>query len=185
MKLDASLASVSKEHAYRSTGGASSKDTDGRVALPAFYHTRFRGINGALQWLCSNTRPDLSARVSLNQPPGPHVTREDLTQSGKILRTAQAHADFSIIFRATPVEKVRFVAFHDAGWGVRTDGSSQAGLLICAASQELLDGHEAPISLIEWKYWKLKRVCRSSLSSETQAQAETLDQLNYSRLFWQ
>ena len=71
MKLDASLASVSKEQAYRSSGGAVSKDTDGRVALPAFYHTRFRGINGALQWSCSNTRPELSALF-------PSISRQDL-----------------------------------------------------------------------------------------------------------
>ena len=31
---------------------------------------------------------------------------------------------------------------------------------------------------------KLKSVCRSSLSSEAQAQSEALDQLNYIRLFW-
>eukprot|EP00974_Lingulodinium_polyedra_P052126 5014906-Lingulodinium_polyedra.AAC.1 len=30
------------------------------------WFNRFRGANGAVQWLCSNTRPDLSADASIS-----------------------------------------------------------------------------------------------------------------------
>ena len=63
----------------------------------------------------------------------------------------------------------------------KKDNSYQGGLLILASSTGL---HTSPVSLIEWRSWKLKRVCRSSRSSEAQAQSEALDQLNYIRLFW-
>jgi hypothetical protein len=82
-------------------------------------------------------------------------------------------------------EDLRFSAFHDAGWASRPDNSSQGGLMIFACHKDLLDGKEATISLIEWKSWKLKRVCRSSLSAECQAMAEALDTLNFVRFFWQ
>ena len=38
-------------------------------------------------------------------------------------------------------------------------------------------------SVIDWKSWKLKRVCRSSLAAETQAFTDAVDQLNWIRLF--
>ena len=79
----------------------------------------------------------------------------------------------------------RFNAFHDAGWASRPDGSSRRGLMIFACHKDLLDGKEAPLSLLEWKSWKLKRVCRSSLSAECQAMAEALDTLNFVRFFWE
>eukprot|EP00974_Lingulodinium_polyedra_P083683 8102514-Lingulodinium_polyedra.AAC.1 len=37
--------------------------------------------------------------------------------------------------------------------------------------------------MIDWKSWKLKRVCRSSLSVECQAMVESLDSLNFVRFF--
>ena len=39
------------------------------------------------------------------------------------------------------------------------------------------------MSLLDWKSWALKRVCRSSLSAESQAAADTVDVLNFIRLF--
>ena len=39
--------------------------------------------------------------------------------------------------------------------------------------------------MLEWKSWKLKRVCRSSLSAECQATAAALDNLNFMRLCWE
>ena len=41
----------------------------------------------------------------------------------------------------------------------------------------------SPMSLMDWKSWALKRVCRSSLSAESQAAADTVDTLNFVRLF--
>ena len=52
-----------------------------------------------------------------------------------------------------------------------------------ASDTSLSDGHSSPMSLMDWKSWALKRVCRSSLSAESQASADTVDSLNFVRLF--
>ena len=41
-----------------------------------------------------------------------------------------------------------------------------------------------PLGIIEWKSWKLTRKCRSSLSAESQAMADSVDMLNFCRLFF-
>ena len=57
--------------------------------------------------------------------------------------------------------------------------------MIFACHSDLLDGEEATVNLLDWKSWKLKRVCRSRLSAECQSMAEALDNMNFFRLFWQ
>ena len=39
------------------------------------------------------------------------------------------------------------------------------------------------MGLMDWKSWSLKRICRSSLSAESQSAADTVDTLNFVRLF--
>ena len=72
--------------------------------------------------------------------------------------------------------------FSDSAWGVRPDGSSQGGYLVYASPHSLHGGEEAPVGIIEWKSWKLSRTCRSSLSAESQAMADTIDILILVRL---
>ena len=57
--------------------------------------------------------------------------------------------------------------------------------MVAACHKDLLDDKQAGISLLDWKSWKLKRVCRSSLSAECQAMAEALVNLIFVRLFWE
>ena len=57
--------------------------------------------------------------------------------------------------------------------------------MIFGRHKDLFDGKEATVSLLGWKSWKLKRVCRSSLSAECQAMAESLDMQNYLRTCWE
>ena len=47
-----------------------------------------------------------------------------------------------------------------------------------------MDGKEVPMSILNWKSWKLKRKVRSSLAAESQAMADLVDCLNYVRLFF-
>ena len=39
------------------------------------------------------------------------------------------------------------------------------------------------MTLLDWRSWKLRRVCRSSLAAETQAFTDAIDRLNWIRLF--
>ena len=56
--------------------------------------------------------------------------------------------------------------------------------MVYATSHSLHQGQEAPVGVIEWKSWKLTRKCRSSLAAESQAMADSVDMLNFVRLFF-
>ena len=71
-----------------------------------------------------------------------------------------------------------------AAGGVRRDGSSQGGGLIIAADKRILDVFEATTTMVDWKSYKCKRVVRSSLAGETQAHVETLDMLEFTKVFY-
>ena len=71
-----------------------------------------------------------------------------------------------------------------AAGGVRRDGSSQGGGLIIAADKRILDGFEATTTTVDWKSYECKRVLRSSLAGETQAHVETLDMLEFTKVFY-
>ena len=56
--------------------------------------------------------------------------------------------------------------------------------MLYSSTHDLHKGEEAPIGIIDWKSWKLTRKCRSSLSAESQAMADSVDMLNFVRLFF-
>ena len=147
--------------------------------------TAHRGIGGACNWLGTQTRPDLCMETSLVQGHNNGTLVKHLAQANKLLRAAHEFSDTALVITSIPLERLTWVAFGDAGWGVREDGSSQGGTIVIAADSELLQGKETNISIHEWSSYKLKRVCRSSLAAEAQAYAETLDRLEYCKVFWQ
>merc|ERR1712155_261218 len=157
---------------------------NGKDKLDATGLTTLRGINGSLQWLATNTRVDLCAKVSLSASETSNPTISSLQKANKIIRQAQKDDALPIHIHAIPLEQLNFGVFSDAAWGVRPDGSSQGGYLVYASPHTLRVGQEAPVGIIEWKSWKLSRKCRSSLSAESQAMADSVDMLNLARLFF-
>ena len=93
------------------------------------------------------------------------------------------HAHVPIRVSPIPLIDLTFVGFGDCGCGVRRDGSSQGGSLIIAANKRILDAVEATTTMVDWKRYKCKRVVRSSLADETQAYVETLDMLEFTKVF--
>ncbi len=132
----------------------------------------------------SNTRIDLAAKVSLSASDTANPTIASLQKANKLIRQAQRDDTLPIHIHAIPLDQLNFGIFSDAAWAVRPDGSSQGGYLIYATSHALHKGEEAPLGVIEWKSWKLTRKCRSSLAAETQAMANSVDMLNFVRLFF-
>ena len=68
-------------------------------------------------------------------------------------------------------------------WGARRDGPSQRGSLIIVADKRILDGFEATTTMVDWKSYKSKCAVRSSIAGETQAYVETLDVLEFTKVF--
>ena len=121
--------------------------------------------------------------MSLSASDTSNPTIESLQKANKIIRQAQRDDSLPIHIHAIPLDHLNFGVFSDAAWGIRHDGSSQGGYLIYASSHALHKGEEAPVGIIEWKSWKLSRKCRSSLSAESQAMADSIDVLNFVRFF--
>ena len=157
---------------------------NGKTKLDAAGLKTLRGINGSLQWLVSNTRIDLAAKVSLSASETSDPTIGSLQRANKLIRQAQRDDALPIHIHAIPLDQLIFGLFSDAAWGVRPDGSSQGGYLIYATSHALHKGQEAPVGVIEWKSWKLGRKCRSSLAAESQAMADSVDMLQFVLLFF-
>ena len=157
---------------------------NGKNKLDANGLKTLRGVNGSLQWLVSNTRVDLAARVSLSASETANPTVASLQKANKLIRQAQRDDTLPIHIHATPMDQLNFGVFSDAAWAVRPDGSSQGGYLVYATSHALHRGEENPLGIIDWKSWKLTRKCRSSLAAESQATADSVDILNFCRLFF-
>ena len=134
-----------------------------------------RGINGALQWLVTNTRIELAARVSFSSSVTSNPTVEELLTANKLVRQAIQDASTPIYIHSIPLKDLNFGVFNDAAWGVRMDGSSQGGYQMYASHMSLLEGKESPVSPIDWKSWKLRRKVRSSLAAESQSMADAVD----------
>ena len=60
----------------------------------------------------------------------------------------------------------------------------KGGSLIIAADRRILDGFEATTTMVDWKSYRCKRVVRRSLAGETQAYVETLDMLEFTKVFY-
>ena len=61
-----------------------------------------RGINGSLQWLVTNTRVDLAAKVSLSASATSNPTVDDLRKANKLVRQAQRDSDLPLYFHPIP-----------------------------------------------------------------------------------
>ena len=157
---------------------------NGENKLDAAGLKTLRGINGPLQWLVSNTRVDLAAKVSLSASETANPTIASLQKANKLIRQAQRDDSLPIHIHAIPMDQLNFGIFSDAAWGVRPDGSSQGGFLIYATSHALHKGEEAPTGVVVWNPGSSPEKRRSSLSAESQAMADSVDMLNFTRLFF-
>ena len=72
----------------------------------------------------------------------------------------------------------------DAALGVRHDGSSQGGYIIMLTHKSAFEGAEVPYHVLDWRSFRLPRVCRSSLSAEVQSAAQAIDSTEFVIRFW-
>eukprot|EP00435_Cladocopium_sp_Y103_P017102 s4775_g4.t1 len=135
-------------------GGAASADSDARLRRAMLQNYR-----------------KIKQRIS--------ATVELLLELNKTLRFGKSCSDYKI--NMTPVcsgvDDLCFLCFSDAAFNVRSDGSSQGGYVIVVTSKRALKGEQVAYNLLTWRSFKLNRVCRSSLSAESQACATALDEL--------
>jgi hypothetical protein len=143
-----------------------------------------RGLIGSIQYAATNTRPDLSCRLSLLQARVTCATVADLIQGNKLLNDAKRFSETEIRIQALPPDQVRFLSFSDAAFATREKANSQKGCLILATTEEIDKTQMSAVSPLVWFSKKISRVVSSTLASETYALSGALDLLSWMRLHW-
>lgn len=142
-----------------------------------------RAINGSLNWLATQSRPDLSTQVSFSQQSFPRPTIADGLAANNAIWRAKQHSDQTITFRNIPVTKLALMCHSDAAFGNAKAGATQAGFMISFTNQDMNEGKECPWTPMFWKRARLPRVVSSTLSAEAQSMAVASSMCEWSTLF--
>ena len=127
-----------------------------------------RAINGGLNWLSTQSRPDLAAQTSLSQQAFPTPRVRHLKQASNVVRRAKQHADLDITFKPIPLSELSLVCHSDAAFA-NVGTHTQAGFIIAFTQRSLNDGKLCVWNPVTWKSYKLPRAVSSTLGAESQA----------------
>ena len=134
------------------------KDDRSRILNPS-EQSMFRAICGQLNWVSSQSRPDISYEVCHLSTKLNKATVDDFIRANKIIRKFKRQ---NIVLKFESLKKpLKLVAFCDASFANLKDGASQGGVII------FLMGQENYVSPISWISRKLRRVCHSTIAAET------------------
>ena len=143
-----------------------------------------RGLVGSLQYAASNTRPDISAKLSFIQAKITTAKVQDLMDANRLLNEAKQHKDTKIVIKSIPLGDVRFVSFSDASFATRMNSQSQKGCLLMATSKQIGQWQSSDASPLIWYSKKISRVVASTLASEAYAMSGAVDLLSWVRIHW-
>ena len=130
-----------------------------------------RAINGSLNWLATQSRPDLSTQVSFSQQSFPDPTVADALAANNAVRRAKQHADQEIRFCSISPSDLAVMCQSDAAFGNAKSGATQAGYIVGITHKDINKGTLCPWSPVFWKSARLPRVVSSTLSAEAQSMA--------------
>ena len=98
-----------------------------------------RAINGSLNWLANQSRPDLATQVSFSQL-FPKPTVADAIAANQAIRRARQHADQTIRFCCIEPESLGLMCHSDAAFGNAKAGATQAGFIVSFTHKAINDG---------------------------------------------
>ena len=136
--------------------------------LNPFQIKQLRGINGSLNWLSSQGRPDLSAQTNLSQQAFPNPTIKHLRNANNVIRRARMFRDLTINFEPIHPSQLTVVCHSDAAFA-NVGTHTQAGYIVAFTEKQLQDGKVARWCPLTWRSYKLPRAVSSTLSAESQA----------------
>ena len=138
-----------------------------------------RAINGGLNWLATQSRPDLSTQVSFSQQAFPEPLVSDAVAANNAVRRARQNAQLPIVFRAVPPGQLAVMCHSDAAYANGRDGATQAGFLVSYTHKEMNDGEVQQWTPAYWRSYRLPRVVNSTLSAEAQAMSSATGMLEW------
>ena len=129
----------------------------------------FRQAVGSLGWVTSVTRPEFSfAFCSLGMVQSKPVV-SDFIKYEKTVKELKNTIETSIVIQRLDMDSARLVVYSDASLGNLKDSASQIGYIVFMTDKT---GRAVPIS---WVSKKSKRVARSTLTAETLAATDAVD----------
>ena len=129
-----------------------------------------RAINGSLNWLSSQSRPDLAVQTSLSQQAFPNPKIRHLRDANNAIRRAKMHKDLVVSVEPILPENLCVCCHSDAAFanvGVHT----QAGYILAFVDKSMHEGAVSPWTPVIWKSYRLPRAVSSTLGGEAQALA--------------
>lgn len=126
-----------------------------------------RSLIGQLNWISTQTRPDLSYNVCSLSNSYKVATVETLLNANKVVRKAK-QSDCCLFLGNINFNNFKLVCYTDAAHGNLADGGSQGGLYV-----EIVSGSKhAPI---HWESKRIRRVVKSSMAAEILALVEGVE----------
>ena len=126
---------------------------------------------GCFMWICTCTRPDIAAAVSLlssvQTPTTQHVSR-----ANKLLKYLKGSANVGLTLQKIG-GNTRLIVFSDAAFQNVSSGHTQGGTIVLIGNEKVSSKHS--VAVIGWTSRKIKRVVRSTFSGELLQQSEGLD----------
>ena len=120
------------------------------------------------QWRALQTAPQFCARINLASSSVASPTLATLQEANNIIKDMRKTGKEDIVFHAfnyfrksndqLDFHDVVFLHWGDAGHKNRPGNHSTGGLISGMSTPEILQGYETPVSLLDWKSWKLRRV---------------------------
>ena len=122
----------------------------------------YRSIVGQLNWVATQTRPDILFEVCMLSSRFDSARIEDLMHANKVIRKVKASA-VTLKFSNLQENQLSIECYSDASFGNLKDGGSQGGYVIFISDT---DGNRCPVS---WQSKRVRRVVKSTLAAETLA----------------
>lgn len=126
-----------------------------------------RSAIGKLNWLATQTRPDLSYEVCELSTSLKNGTVELIMKANKAIKKAKYNTVF-LHYPILDLDDITVRCFADASYGNLPDGGSQGGIYT-----EIVSGSKS--APIEWQSKRLRRTPKSTLAAETIAMVEGIE----------
>ena len=128
-----------------------------------------RAINGSLNWLCTQSRPDLSTQVSFSQQAFPNPTVADALAANNAVRRAKQHADLCIVYQSIPMQDLSVLCHSDAAYANTKGNATQGGYVVGFTHKNIDNSQTCKWTPAFWKSHRLPRMVNSTLSAEAQS----------------
>ena len=128
-----------------------------------------RAINGAANWLSSQSRPDLCVQTSFSQQCFPRPRVKDLMFANQLVHRARQYSDVSIHVRYIPWDELGICFHSDAAFANAKAHTTQGGYVLAFVGNQLGENTPPMWSPFCWKSYRLPRVISSTLSGESQS----------------